>query len=125
MTKHDITDVEYASALDAGRREAETEFRAQAVTYLANRDAIEVIPVRNGGFVIPRHLVGALQDANPDDMAKLELWPDGSLIEIQHLDIHISVDGMIRAALRVLVPERIVANQSSASGNAGIADAKA
>jgi hypothetical protein len=125
MTKHNITDTEYAVALEAGRRTAEREFRALAVSYLPDRDAIEVITIRNGGFVIPRHLIGFLQDAGPGDLAKMELWPDGSLIEIEDLDIHISVDGMVKAALPVLVPGRIVAGLFAAAGGAATSKAKA
>lgn len=125
MTRHNITDTEYATALEAGRRAAESEFWAQAVRYLPDRDAIEVITVRNGGFVIPRHLIGALQDVGPDDLARIELWPDGSLIEIEDLDIHISVDGMVKAALPVLVPGRIVAGLFAAFGGAAKSQAKA
>ena len=104
---HSITDMAYAEALEAGRRAAEREFRAQAATYVVEQDAIQVITVANGGFVIPRRLVGALQDVEPAALAGMELWPDGSVIEIDCLDIHVSVDGMIRAALPVLVPRRI------------------
>jgi hypothetical protein len=109
VTRHNITDTDYATALEAGRQAAESEFRAQAVTYLPDRDAIEVITIRNGGFVIPRHLIGVLQDVGPEDLAKIELWPDGSLIEIEDPDIHISVDGMVKAALPALMPSRVVA----------------
>jgi hypothetical protein len=125
VTRHNITDTDYATALEAGRRAAESEFRAQAVRYLPDRDAIEVITVRNGGFVIPRHLIGALQDVGPDDLARIELWPDGSLIEIDDLDIHVSVDGMVKAALPVLVPGRIVAGLFAAFGGAAKSQAKA
>ena len=125
MTGHDITDAEYAIALEGGRRAAASEFRAETVAYLADRDAIEVITFRNGGFVIPRSLVGVLQDAGPADLAKMELWPDGSLIEIEHLDIHIFVDGMIKAALPVLVPSRIMAGLFAAYGGAATSKAKA
>ena len=75
MAGRHITDAEYATALEEGRRAAETEFRAQAVSYLPERDAIEVITVRNGGFIIPRRLVGALQDASPSDLGTMEMWP--------------------------------------------------
>src|ERR1700733_13699627 len=119
MTEHTITDAEYAAALEAGQRAAENEFRARAVSYLPDLDAIEVITARNGGFVIPRHLVGALRDISLDDLARMEVWPDGSLIEIEDLDIHISVDGMAKAALPVLVPNRIVAGLFAAAGGAG------
>ena len=125
MTGHNITDAEYATALEAGRQAVASEFRAEAVSYLADRDAIEVITVRSGGFVIPRGLVGVLQDVGPADLARMELWPDGSLIEIEHLDIHILVDGMIKAALPVLVPSRIVAGLFAAHGGAATSKAKA
>lgn len=125
MTRHNITDAEYATALEAGRLAADSEFRAEAASYLADRDAIEVITVGNGGFVIPRRLIGILQDAAAADLAKMELWPDGSVIEIEDLDIHISVDAMVKAALPVLVPARIVAGLFAAQGGAARSEAKA
>jgi hypothetical protein len=117
--------MELATALEAGRQAAESEFRAQAVCFLPDRDAIEVITIGNGGFVIPRRLIGVLRDVSLEDLATMELWPDGSLIEIEDLDIHISVDGMIKAALPVLVPRRIVAGIFAASGGAVKSKAKA
>ncbi len=56
-------------------------------------------------------------------MAELTLWPDGSLIEIESLDIHISVHGMVMAALRVLVPRPVMAGVFAAQG--GSATSKA
>ena len=56
-------------------------------------------------------------------MAELALWPDGSLIEIESLDIHISVHGMVMAALRVLVPRPVMAGVFAAQG--GSATSKA
>ena len=47
-------DADYATALEAGRLAAESEFQAQAVSHRPDRDAIDVITIRNGGFVIPR-----------------------------------------------------------------------
>lgn len=125
MSRHAISDTAYAAALASGQRAAETEFRAQAARYLPDHDAIEVITVRNGGFVIPRRVIGVLQDISAKDLAKIDLWPDGSLIEIEHLDIHISVDGMIKAALPVLVPGRVVAGLFAAVGGAATSPAKA
>jgi len=125
VTGHTITDTDYAMALEAGRQAAATEFRARSVAYRPDRDAVEVMTMGNGGFVIPRHLIGALRDVGPADLARLELWPDGSLIEIGHLDIHIAVDGMVKAALPVLVPSRIVAGLFAAAGGAVRSEAKA
>ncbi len=56
-----------------------------------------------------------------EHLAELTLWPDGSLIE--SLDIHISVHGMVMAALRVLVPRPVMAGVFAAQG--GSATSKA
>jgi len=53
MTQHQITDAAYAAALAAGQTEAETEVRAQAVRYVPERDAVEIVTTRNAGFRIP------------------------------------------------------------------------
>jgi len=50
MTQHQIADAEYAAALDAGRMEAESEIRAQAVRYVPDRDVIEIITTRMPDF---------------------------------------------------------------------------
>jgi hypothetical protein len=52
---------QYARALAAGQAEAEAEFRPQAVRYLPEWDAIEIVTTRNTGFVIPRQWIRALQ----------------------------------------------------------------
>src|SRR5450631_3761493 len=57
-----VSDAEYAAALAAGRIEAEIEIRAQAVRYVPERDAIEIVTNHNAGFLIPRQWIGALQD---------------------------------------------------------------
>jgi hypothetical protein len=72
-----------------------------------------------------RDLIAALRDARPDDLARIELWPDGSIIEIEHLDIHISVDGMVRSALPVLIPRNLLAGLFAALGGAATSIAKA
>lgn len=66
-----------------------------------------------------------LQDVGPGDLAKLAVWPDGSLIETEELDIHVSVDGMVKAAPPILVPGRIVAGLFAAAGGAARSQAKA
>ena len=69
MTQHQITDAEYATALVAGQAEAETEFRAQAVRYVPDGDAIEIVTNRNAGFLVPRQWIGALQDVPLKELA--------------------------------------------------------
>jgi hypothetical protein len=52
--------------------------RAQSVRYVPDRDAIEIVTARDAGFLIPRQGIGALQEVPTDDLAKLEVLPDGS-----------------------------------------------
>ena len=97
MTKQRITDADYANALAAGRTEAETEIRAQSVRYAPEREALEIITTRNAGFLIPLQWIGALQDVSKEDLAGLELWPDGSAIALEDRDIHVGVNGLLTA----------------------------
>jgi hypothetical protein len=124
MTSHSITDAEFAAALAAGRVEAETEIRAQAVRYVADRDSIEIVTTRHAGFLIPRGWIGALQDVPIEDLAKLEIWPDGSAIELEDRDIHISVDGLMTAILPAMLPTRTVAAIFASRGGRVTSDAK-
>ena len=124
MIRHQITDAEYAAALAAGRTEAETEVRAQAVRYVPDRDAIEIVTNRNAGFLIPRQWIGALQDVPPEELAKLEVWPDGSAIELEDRDIQISVNGLLTATLPAMLPPRAVAAIFASRGGKATSDAK-
>ena len=109
MSKHQVTDSQYAQALAAGQSEAAAEFRAQAVRYVPEWDAIEIVTTRNTGFLIPRQWIGALQGASAKDLKKLEVWSDGSAIEIEQRDIHIGVHGLIVALLPAMLPAQVIA----------------
>lgn len=109
MTSSHLADTEYAAALATGQTEAETEFRAQAIRYIPDRDAVEIMTTRNAGFLIPRQWIGALQDVPAADLAKLKIWPDGSAIELEDWDIHISVGGLMTAVLPAMLPMQAVA----------------
>jgi hypothetical protein len=124
MTSHSINDTEFAAALVAGRMDAEMEIRAQAVRYVADRDAIEITTTRHAGFLIPRGWIGALQDVPVEELAKLEVWPDGSAIELEDRDVQISVDGLLTAMLPAMLPSRTVAAIFASRGGRATSDAK-
>jgi hypothetical protein len=124
MSRHQITDAEYAAALAAGRAEMETEIRVQAVRYVLDRDAIEVVTTRNAGFLIPRQWIGALQDVTTEDLMRLEVWPDGAAIEIEDRDIHISVHGLLSAVLSAMLPPRAIAAIFASRGGKATSEAK-
>jgi hypothetical protein len=101
-----LSDAEYAAALTAGRIEADIEIRARAVRYVADRDAIEIVTNHNAGCLIPRQWIGALQDVPTTEFRKLEVWPDGSAIELEGRDIHLSVNGLLTAVLPAMLTSR-------------------
>jgi hypothetical protein len=124
VKKHRITDAQYAQALIAGRAEAEGEFRAQAVRYVPEWDAIEIVTTRNTGFLIPRLWIGALEEASVKDLKNLEVWPDGSAIEIEDRDLHISVHGLIVALLPAMLPSQVIAAIFASRGGQSTSAAK-
>jgi hypothetical protein len=124
MSTKQISDAEYAAALAAGRTDAEIEIRAQAVRYVSERDAVEIVTNRNAGFLIPRQWIGALQDVPIEELSKLEVWPDGSAIELEDRDVHISVHGLLTAILPAMLPSRTVAGIFASRGGQATSRAK-
>ena len=124
MNTQQISDAEYAAALAAGRAAAETEIRVQSVRYVPDRDAIEIVTNRNAGFLIPRQWIGALQDVPTEELDKLEVWPDGSAIELEDRDVHISVHGLLTAILPAMLPSRTVAAIFASRGGQATSRAK-
>lgn len=62
-----------------------------------------------GGIRRCAQWIGALQDASAKYLKKLEVWPNGSAIEIEQRNIHISVPGLIVALLPARLPSRVIA----------------
>ena len=116
VTRHRIIDAEYAQAVAAGEREVQEQFRASSVRYLTDCDAVEILTMRDGGFVVPRRLIGALGDATATELADLEVWPGGSVIELSSKDVQIAVHGLMSAVLPVLLPRPVVAGLFAAQG---------
>jgi hypothetical protein len=46
----------------------------------------------------------ALQDLPTEEFGKLEVWPDGSAIELEDRDIHLSVHGLLTKILPACCP---------------------
>lgn len=111
-------------ALDAGLREAETEFRARSVRYDPDRDAIEIVTTRNVGFLVPRAWIGPLASLPPDQLALLDVWPDGSAIELDALDIQVSVHGLLSQVLPAMLPSSFLAGLFGGRGGKATSEAK-
>jgi hypothetical protein len=65
-----------------------------------------------------------LQDVPIEELARLEIWPDGSAIELEVRDIHISVDGLMTAILPAMLPTKTIAAIFASRGGRATSDAK-
>ena len=124
MTTHEITDQDIGRALDVGRHEAEAEFRARSVRYLPERDVVEIITTRDAGFLIPRAWIGSLAGFTPAQLVHLDVWPDGSAIELEALDIQVSVHGLLTQALPTMLPAYVLAGLFASRGGKATSNAK-
>jgi len=105
----EITEQDLARALEAGRQEMDAEFWARSVRYVPDRDSVEIVTTRDVGFLIPRAWIGALARLSPGQLAHLEVWPNGSAIELDALDIQISVHGLLSQVLPAMLPTSFLA----------------
>lgn len=124
MSQPQIGDAEFAVALARGRADAAAELRARSVRYLADRDTLEIETTRDGGLLIPRKWISALHEVPAEELARLEVWPDGSAIELEARDIQISVDGLLKDVLPLLLPESVLAAIFARRGGRAISQAK-
>jgi len=120
----EISRTTLALAIEAGRNEAEAEFRASAVSYLPDRDAVEILTTRGAGFLIPRSWIGALAGVDVLSLPALKIWPDGSAIELETLDIQISVHGLLTEILPAMLPPRALAGHFGSLGGRVTSPAK-
>jgi hypothetical protein len=124
MKTNRVSDAEYSAALTTGRTEAGVEIRAQAVRFDPERDAIEIYTSHNAGFLIPRQWISALLDVPTKELNRLEVWPDGSAIELEHRDIHISVHGLLTEILPAMLPSQTIAAIFASLGGRATSRAK-
>jgi hypothetical protein len=97
---------------------------AQLVVDGPERDAIEIVTNHKAGFLIPRQWIGALQDVPTRELSRLEVWPDGSAIELEDRDIHISVHGLLTAIMPAMLPSRSIAAIFASRGGQATSRAK-
>lgn len=120
----EIAGQDLARALDAGLQEAEAEFRARSVRYDPDRDSVEIVTTRNVGFLVPRAWIGSLASLRPDQLGFLDIWPDGSAIELDALDIQVSVHGLLSQVLPAMLPTGFLAGLFGSRGGKSTSNAK-
>lgn len=124
MTHHDISKHELDNAVRRGKAREATEFRAQAVRYRPDQDAVEIVTTDNSGFLIPRSWIEPLAALDPMELTRLEIWPGGAAIELTEHDVHISVNGLLASSLPRMVPKAALASLFGRAGGTVTSAAK-
>jgi hypothetical protein len=100
------------------------EVRARAVRDVPERDAVEIVTTRNAGFLIPTAADRRIAGGASGRSGEAGSLPDGSAIELEGRDIHISVCGFMTAILPAMLPARAVAAIFASRGGRAASDAR-
>lgn len=105
-TRKRVTKADLDRALVAGADAARAEPRARHVTYDAAQDTVFLWVEAGAALGIARARLPALADLPATAMARLRLWPDGTVLELPDHDVHVSVPGLLRRVVADLAPHR-------------------
>jgi len=108
-----ITDEMVATALGAGRQRLAREFTATAVRYDPGRDALEIDLRQGFGLCVPRAAIVELAAVPAEALTDLDISPAGTGIDLDGLDVHISVHGLV---LSLLSPSTLAAGLGQRGG---------
>ena len=87
---------QYAESTRRGKEAMKTEIRARAAHYDEAADRL-VIELQSGAtHSVPRHLLQNLRDADPTEVAAVELGLRGASLHWEKLDHDITVGGVVR-----------------------------
>jgi len=93
------TDAEIDAAIARAKAYEPYRPRAIAARYRAKDDTIAVKLASGVELTIPRRLLQGLQDADPRDVARVEIDDEGSALRWEALDLDHSVPGLIDGIL--------------------------
>lgn len=87
---------QFAEATKRGEEAMKTEIRASAARYDRKSNRL-IIELKNGAtHIVPCELIQGLSDADPKDIAAVELGPRGASLHWEKLDQDFTVGGLVR-----------------------------
>lgn len=90
-----ITDAQIDAAIERGKREQEGEPRAAAARYDRQLDRI-IVDLTNGcTFAFPPRLAQGLEQADPDQLAEVEVLGRGYGLHWEAMDVDLSIPGLM------------------------------
>ncbi|MEZ5838137.1 MAG: DUF2442 domain-containing protein [Geminicoccaceae bacterium] len=91
----ELTDAEFAAAVERGRIAQQTEPRAASVRYNRKNGRI-IVELTNGcTFAFPPHLAQGLETATDDELNTVEILGAGYGLHWEFLDVDLSVPGLM------------------------------
>ena len=100
MEKPNLTEENLKEQLDRAQARAmladATEPRAQNAYYDPTTRTITIELKDGSTFTVPHHLLQGLADADPKDIAAIELTPSGNALHWETLDIHLRVPSILQ-----------------------------
>ena len=91
----ELTDAEIDAALERGRRIQAQEPRASAAHFDSRTGKITLDLTNGCTFVFPARLIQGLEGAADDELAAVELLPQGRGLHWERPDVDISVPGVV------------------------------
>ncbi len=93
----DVTDTEIGRAIARGNAYEQNPFRPRAIAarYRVKSDTLALKLATGVELVIPRKLLQGLANADPRDVAKIEIEDDGTSLHWESLDVDHYVPGLI------------------------------
>lgn len=90
-----ITDAQIDAAIERGKREEQSEPRAVTARYDRQLDRV-IVDLTNGcTFAFPPHMAQGLEQANPDQLAQVEVLGRGYGLHWEAMDVDLSIPGLI------------------------------
>ena len=90
-----ITDAQIDAAIERGKREQETEPRATAARYDRQLDRV-IVDLTNGcTFAFPPRIAQGLEQAEPDQLAEVEVLGMGYGLHWETMDVDLSIPGLM------------------------------
>ncbi|MGH9831435.1 MAG: DUF2442 domain-containing protein [Blastocatellia bacterium] len=107
----------YEEAKRRSEREELIEVRALAARYDKASNRI-ILDLSNGAtFIFPCDRVEGLSGAAPKDLARVELWGEGTALHWEDIDVDFSVSGIVAGVFGTKAWMRKLANAGARSGS--------
>lgn len=95
MVKNNITDEQIAAARKAGQASLKSDFHAESAWYESEKDLIWIKTTAGTYHGVPSTKLQGLEGASPEQLADIEVSPQGVGLHWPQLDADLTVQGIV------------------------------